>query len=256
MNISEVLRSMKEALDSEFVCPFFPGFYDSIFDVSADTDLDQALFDNSDAVEPELLDYVMVNYEVTREYCDEVGKAYLRHFVNLVKEALPKFEAEFVEIDSPNEYNYTTDRLIGKCDFEANKEDIKAFVEKHKEEFDKVVKENFTSYDGFISFYSNDINEWDLDSLDHNELGTVLECVALVANDGVDPSEALEEMTCTDVPTGVGIEVDFADMAEKFDLPFIPTSLDDLEYMKKVDGKYVYTKDAPGQLKLDLNDEE
>lgn len=41
----------------------------------------------------------------------------------------------------------------------------------------KAIKKRFTSYDGFISFYSNRIEDWldkPLTEWDHNELGTLL----------------------------------------------------------------------------------
>ena len=67
---------------------------------------------------------------------------------------------EFIKVNSPKYYNYSTDKLV--CNIEINKD---VFVhELRKNNFDnwkQFLKDNFTSYDGFISFYPNTSIEWD-----------------------------------------------------------------------------------------------
>jgi hypothetical protein len=48
----------------------------------------------------------------------------------------------------------------------------------------RAIKEQFTSRSGFTSLYSNDVLEWivkPLDKWDHNEIGTLFECIILQA---------------------------------------------------------------------------
>ncbi len=68
----------------------------------------------------------------------------------------------------------------------------------------QVIKERFTSRDGFLSGYRNELDSWlakPLRDWDHNELGTLLIAAMRLAN--VDPEEsetrnALYEATCGD----------------------------------------------------------
>jgi hypothetical protein len=78
---------------------------------------------------------------------------------------------------SPREYNFTTDRLFALV----SEADIQTMwqrsVEDEHESLARGIKERFTSYDGFCSFYSNDIDTWlekPLSAWDYNELGTLL----------------------------------------------------------------------------------
>ena len=58
---------------------------------------------------------------------------------------------------SPKYHNYETDSLI--IDTKLNLRKLKTFCFKtYRNEFDKYLHDNFTSYDGFISFVSHNIN--------------------------------------------------------------------------------------------------
>lgn len=88
----------------------------------------------------------------------------------------------FSDMSSPKEYNFTTDRIFAHISDEAmctlfNRVQEYGLLE-------KTIKQRFTSRDGFISFYSNRLEDWlckPLSEWDHNELGTLL--YALVADD-------------------------------------------------------------------------
>lgn len=61
------------------------------------------------------------------------------------------------DLYSPKYYNYETDSLI--INVKLNLRKLKTFCFKtYRNEFDKYLHDNFTSYDGFISFVSNNIN--------------------------------------------------------------------------------------------------
>ena len=63
---------------------------------------------------------------------------------------------------SPKEYNFNVD----SCDFELELdwdsfvENVIKYIDKNKEEFDKYLHDNYTSYDGFNSFTSNNFDSW------------------------------------------------------------------------------------------------
>jgi len=91
---------------------------------------------------------------------------------------------EFESIDSPRQYNFTTDRLFVNVDANElihfyNRVDQKILAE--------MVKEKHTSGPGFDSYYENDINDesWHNPAkYDHNQWCTVIE--AKIKQDGIE----------------------------------------------------------------------
>lgn len=83
----------------------------------------------------------------------------------------------FESMTSPREYNFATDRIF--CDVPISvihKLFAVSRADKH-ETLHASIKDRFTSCSGFISHYSNDLNDWlekPLCNWDHNELGTLL----------------------------------------------------------------------------------
>jgi len=101
-------------------------------------------------------------------------KEYATALIAHVSELLG-FPLEFVEVNSPREYNFTTDRLFVKAPLSAL---ISLFGKTDYEALTKRVEEKFTSRDGFMSFYSNDLVAWEgqgLTEWDHNQWETVIE---------------------------------------------------------------------------------
>jgi len=91
---------------------------------------------------------------------------------------------EFESMDSPREYNFATDRVFAYVDSSV----VERLLDKNREDgfeaLRKRIKDTFTSYDGFISHYSNNLETWTANHLnlwDHNELCTLLESALLVA---------------------------------------------------------------------------
>ncbi len=85
---------------------------------------------------------------------------------------------EFESIDSPRQYNFTTDRLF--VDVPAN-ELIHFYNRVDQGILADMIKEKHTSGPGFDSFYENDINDpsWQDPALfDHNQWCTVIEAKA------------------------------------------------------------------------------
>lgn len=87
-----------------------------------------------------------------------------------------KLNAKFSGLDSPRSYNFTTDRIFVKIPLRAVKELYKLVgVEK----LGSAIKERFTSYDGFMSFYDNSLEAWpkNLNEWDCNQVGILLDCL-------------------------------------------------------------------------------
>ena len=106
---------------------------------------------------------------------EEYAKLYAENFCSwFTEETGIKLNAKFSVLDSPRSYNFTTDRIFVKIPLRAVKELYKYVG---PEKLDSAIKERFTSYDGFISFYENSLAEWpkDLNEWDCNQIGTLLE---------------------------------------------------------------------------------
>ncbi|MGX7874405.1 hypothetical protein ACVDG5_018085 [Mesorhizobium sp. ORM6] len=103
----------------------------------------------------------------------------------------PSIRATFESMDSPREYNFTTDRLYAEIPLGMMQLLFrKSRTEKHAT-LAAVIAERFTSRDGFLSHYSRHLAEWlekPLTDWDHNELGTLL--IAVMRMSGIDPDDS------------------------------------------------------------------
>lgn len=92
----------------------------------------------------------------------------------IINENGDKVAIECGEIYSPKYYNFATDEIEFTVTY--NKADILKSATKDKENFNKFLKEKYSSYDGFYSFTSNNFEEWEIDFLENIEtaVGAVL----------------------------------------------------------------------------------
>jgi hypothetical protein len=147
----------------------FMGFYDTLHD-SQYEDAINIMFSDHDTgynFDPHGLD--PWNYSDSSYFMEEYSKAYVEEFASEFN-----LKLTFDDLSSPREYNFTTDRIFA----EIADSDIKRVLDGfNRDNFAKFVRSKFTSYDGFISYYNPDLNEWgsDLDEWDHNQIGTILD---------------------------------------------------------------------------------
>lgn len=66
---------------------------------------------------------------------------------------------EFAGISSPKYYNFDTDRLMIEITYEDDALASYCF-EHNRNEFDIYLRQNFTSYDGFLSFVANNVSDF------------------------------------------------------------------------------------------------
>ena len=154
--------------------PFFPGFYESDLE-NSDTsywaikdELDyyqrEYAYDNPDeqAIYAQLteddLDFNFADYE------KDVREAWVESFRGRVPEFV--LSVEGVEMTSPKYYNFGTDRLWADVELSEDWQDkVRAFMDENKDWLRERIKEDWTSYDGFASFMSNNFDDtrWDDD---------------------------------------------------------------------------------------------
>lgn len=78
-------------------------------------------------------------------------------------------DIDYIGIDSPRYYNFDTDRVVMKVHYNFISL-IKYCKYKHSENFKKYLKDNFTSYSGFISFITHSFTEFFSKDYFYNEL--------------------------------------------------------------------------------------
>lgn len=190
--------------------PFFPGFYESILSSAIDEhETREAEYMAEKEIpipkkEPPVL-VLSSEEEPEREWypehlrisaseyselffeCMDYQKAHLRLAQEWVdsfdwwcKENIgtPEKSFTFESMHSPREYNFTTDRVFAYVPHAVMEDLFKKSAATEHEKLEEVIKRLSTSRSGFISFYSNDLDEWlkkPLEEWDHNELMTLLQ---------------------------------------------------------------------------------
>ena len=142
---------------------FFPGFYESSLDAMIDQEIEMEM-DNKDLTYEDIED--QLDYNAARQ---AISKAWVNAFSQEIG-----IYFEFVELWSPREYNFTTDKVYA----EISNEDIKKIYDKvhvtaekqYVEAFDHILKSWFTPYDGFCPYYSNDVDQWNKNWDELNEI--------------------------------------------------------------------------------------
>lgn len=147
------------------VIPFY-GFYESIHSSMID-DAPNMLFQDDDGTPNEGLNehlwracnyrLVYMNYAMTyaRAFADGTG-----------------VKLKFESLQSPREYNFTTDRIF--CTI-SREEVRRLWREVDRVRFVALARDAFTSRSGFMSFYDPDYKTWgSIDKWDHNQLSILL----------------------------------------------------------------------------------
>lgn len=192
----------------------FPGFYYSLYDSEFDATIERdceyfaeewgvdvnsvsdAAFSHTDTSDAQSAIAELHAAKWLESFTDETG-------INLLT------GHAFGGMSSPRFYNFETDRIfatvslaaIGKC-YAAQKRD--GF-----ETLSLIIRERFTSRDGFMSFYSNDLAAWQekpLRDWDCNEICTLLcATVELLYRDGLDKFNREVEYETLEYASGNGL---------------------------------------------------
>ena len=187
-----------ENITKELYINVFYEFYESIFcnsDQFIDIELDDKNillnkypFLNKNDIE------VYYDFENFENYKNDISKEFSNLYLELIKDLLPfdiienpNFLLELKDsyIDSPKYYNYRTDKngLFIKTNY-TTLNLIKNYVLSFDNMKEYIFKKN-SSYDGFISFLSNDFNEWinkPIENYECNELSFLFDNI-IIQND-------------------------------------------------------------------------
>lgn len=133
----------------------FEGFYESNL-FSSDMLYDMEYNDKQEGYLKENESYDIDDFQA---YKNEVSDLAVYELFNTLANNNIIKSMKLKDVYSPKYYNYETDSLI--INMELNLRALKTFCFKtNKDMFNKYLKENFTSYSGFISFVDNNIKDF------------------------------------------------------------------------------------------------
>lgn len=170
----------------------FSGFYETCWSQAIDDEESHYAEYYANEMQEEIADYLRLSESEVSEILFRVtdykiaysrfAKAYADAYNKWISEALGwNLGLEFESLDSPREYNFCTDRIFCYIPLESVKRLFAISAKEDHNQLKEVIRERFTSRDGFISFYSNNLEEWvnkPLSQWDHNEIATLLIAVA------------------------------------------------------------------------------
>jgi hypothetical protein len=174
----------------------FPGLYESSLDHELDSVIDQEIENlverqEEDRIPKELhLDsnemYGALSNCIQYRFAHQhLASRYAGHFGLLAGELLGfELGLEYESMTSPKEYNFTTDMLFAHIPRAVVRRLFKMSKQEEHATLAKVIRKRFTSRSGFISFYSNELEEWlekPVQEWDYHELGTLLRAVLEIA---------------------------------------------------------------------------
>lgn len=145
-----------ETIKTQSYLPVFTGFYGSFFEdyLNHLEEMEyEYLAENSDEAQHLEFDYAQFykdcSYEMMYKVCE------LLTDLNMIDNYY------FVKLQSPREYNFANDTII--VDYvltDRNAFNIKTYLFNNYSAFKRYIKDNYTSYDGFMSYHSNNADEW------------------------------------------------------------------------------------------------
>lgn len=161
----------------------FPGFYESILSGAIDRAEEMTVESLRENEDYDIFEY----YQIANILFDHtnytavhltIAEAWVKEFANYVAEAFDlRLGLEFVEMTSPREYNFTTDRVFAKISMPQLRE-LFELVDKRR--LDEECERWLKSRSGFISHYDHRWRNWGpLEDWDYNQLGMLLHALDL-----------------------------------------------------------------------------
>lgn len=170
----------------------FAGFYYSVHSYALDHEVEFLCEDdNGRLVCNTLHDQLYCEVEWQRVH-EAYAKSYCETFADWLGITLT-----FDALESPRFYNFETDRIFAYIDEESLQRVLKGVS---TDRLRQRIRQRFTSRDGFISHYPNDLSDWPetVYDWDHNQIGTLLELYAQIeaGTDDFGESGLMEDATC------------------------------------------------------------
>lgn len=139
--------------------PLFSGFYQSKWA----PDFENIEYNNEQEIKEGNLENVIDTDKFNwKAYTNSVASTFVHQLASELKSNGIVNAITFEEVISPKEYNFTTDSINISVDMnEENILNLQNHIKQNIDVYRERIKAEHTSYDGFISFTSNNIDEWD-----------------------------------------------------------------------------------------------
>jgi len=153
---------MKAKLNTNLLPIISVGMYNTLLD-------SESIFENQLSEESKLIqEYFWDNFD-NEKYIKKIEKLtqyFIEDYFPVEVEGI-KINLKAGEIYSPKYYNFETDQI----DFEVTypKAKLWHYCKKHQEKFNDFLNENYSSYDGFYSYTSNNFWDWSEEYENNNE---------------------------------------------------------------------------------------
>jgi hypothetical protein len=167
----------------------FQGYYGSDIDSFIDSHIEYEIENIKEEYKPDekQLETIANGFMSTNvnSFYNNLSKEYAEEFIFLLENEIGfKLNASFESLESPKEYNFSTDRIFIELSESKAIEFVNYILKNHKEELEDLIKKRFTSQSGFISFYPNSLEAWGNPiDWDYNQLGTCFEIFEYIGND-------------------------------------------------------------------------
>lgn len=181
--------------------PIFSGFYGTIWESDSSQENEFQYINEKRAEKglppldnDETIDW---NYD---GYHKEVAQSVAYYVSEELLELGMIADYSYQKLSSPREYNFANDSIHVKFSLNAkNKVAIATYLVNHSVNFSEYLHDHYTSYDGFISSYSNNPADWtsapDETLSDKHKLGAVLNFILLNENGNDFEGEVYEDVT-------------------------------------------------------------
>jgi len=166
-------------------CPLFTGFYNTIFQYDGE-DEDIRYYNEENGTN---YDYDDFSWDY-KDYENRISKAFVNRLEKELKDYLP-IKMKFQELVSPKEYNFSNDSINIEVSLSLKR--LIKLIKENKDEAESYFLEKYTSCSGFISFHSNDVNDWLKESYilekPEHRVGALLDCLCSIKIDDNDTYE-------------------------------------------------------------------
>ncbi len=157
-------------------CPLFPGFYGTIYEPDETSEIESY----NDEYKTDL-NYDDFNFDYDQYYKDLSTEYVNKLEVEINSNILP-VKMTFEAVQSPREYNFTNYSI--NIDLEIDLDELINIISNNKDKAAEYFKDKYTSCSGFISFHSNDIEDWlNIEYINEkpaHRIGALLECACYV----------------------------------------------------------------------------
>lgn len=166
----------------ETFAPLFPGFYNTVFQYDSEQDdIESYNSEYGTAFDYEDFDWDYKDYE------ERVSKKFVNRLESELKHFLP-IKIKYQNLYSPKEYNFANDSINIEVSLSLPR--LIKLIKDRKEDSAQYFHDKYTSCSGFISFHSNDIEDWlnkeyILENPKHR-VGALLDCLCSIEIDNDD----------------------------------------------------------------------